>query len=393
MSDAARSNKRLLSIDVLRGLAVLLMIETHVVGVTLASSFRTTLNFELLEFMNGLVAPTFLFVAGFSTVLASNRYRNDYRAIARKYGPRILGIWVLGYALRLPGFSVGKLIAADSSAWNNFAAVDILHCIAIGWLLLLAVRVVCRSDAAFRRACLGLSAIFVLAAAPLWQATFWESLPAALSGYFTSSAGSLFPIFPWAGYMTAGAALCTLQVEATRKGSSISHIKMSIFASAALVIVCFATLWLVLDRMSMPWDANPLGSLMRLSLVVLLACFAQLWYEHVSANTGKWTSAMVKAGRHSLSIYAIHLLLLYRVPFGKGTASEVWGGTLNYFESGALTLALVLLMLAWTYLLPIAKIIIEQISRAFRRSWRQSAEISTAALAILVTFFSKWHFW
>ena len=65
------SPSRLLFADWLRAWALLVMIETHVFNAFLAAQFRDTQWFRNLNFLNGLVAPSFLFVSGFVFLVAS----------------------------------------------------------------------------------------------------------------------------------------------------------------------------------------------------------------------------------------------------------------------------------------------------------------------------------
>ncbi|HLB00719.1 MAG TPA: heparan-alpha-glucosaminide N-acetyltransferase domain-containing protein, partial [Bacteroidota bacterium] len=57
-------------IDVLRGLAVVLMIETHTVNALLAPGGADGAFGSVLTFFNGLVAPAFLFCAGLGFAVA-----------------------------------------------------------------------------------------------------------------------------------------------------------------------------------------------------------------------------------------------------------------------------------------------------------------------------------
>ena len=201
--------KRLLSVDLLRGLAVLVMIETHVVGLMLRPALRSTVGFDVLDLVNGLVAPAFLFTAGFAFVLASRRMAThpaERGLVLRKMGWRIATIWVLGYLMRLPSFTPSGLRHASEAAWQNFIAVDVLHCIALGWVILLGMRLVCRSDVTFRRATLGAAMVFLVGAPFVWSLDLQASLPMALAAYFNAQSGSLFPVFPWFFFMASGAA-------------------------------------------------------------------------------------------------------------------------------------------------------------------------------------------
>ncbi|MBP1601478.1 MAG: Acyltransferase domain protein [Acidobacteria bacterium] len=65
-------------VDLLRGLALVVMVETHVVNAYLPAGLRQGPFFYWLAFLNGLVAPSFLFASGYSLVLQGSRYWNDW---------------------------------------------------------------------------------------------------------------------------------------------------------------------------------------------------------------------------------------------------------------------------------------------------------------------------
>src|SRR5512137_2256527 len=65
-------------IDLLRGFALVVMIETHVINAYLPAASRHSWFFFWLTFFNGLVAPTFLFASGFSLMLQGRRNWEDW---------------------------------------------------------------------------------------------------------------------------------------------------------------------------------------------------------------------------------------------------------------------------------------------------------------------------
>jgi len=71
-------SKRCDWIDQLRGWAVIVMIEVHVVNVWLAKGMIP----DWLNFMNGLVAPSFIMCAGYSLVLSTFRPDGTLRPFA-----------------------------------------------------------------------------------------------------------------------------------------------------------------------------------------------------------------------------------------------------------------------------------------------------------------------
>ena len=74
---------RLLFLDWLRAWALLVMIETHVFNAFLANSLRQSGWFQALNFINGLVAPSFLFVSGFVFLVAAQKRVEELRSFGK----------------------------------------------------------------------------------------------------------------------------------------------------------------------------------------------------------------------------------------------------------------------------------------------------------------------
>ena len=75
----ASTQARVRAFDWLRGLAVLVMVETHAM-VLLRKELLATRAAGVLDYVNGLVAPSFIFAAGFSLALVQVRSRLGRRA-------------------------------------------------------------------------------------------------------------------------------------------------------------------------------------------------------------------------------------------------------------------------------------------------------------------------
>jgi Protein of unknown function (DUF1624). len=145
-----QSKPRYVYIDLLRGWAVLVMIETHVVNAFMQSTLRLDPWFKTLNFINGIVAPAFLFVAGYSFAIVGQRKWKDYlslNGVFWKQVGRILQIWAIGYALHLPFFSFNKLAYLIGwEEWRPFWTVDVLHSIAISLFLMLLLVLIARTQ-------------------------------------------------------------------------------------------------------------------------------------------------------------------------------------------------------------------------------------------------------
>ncbi len=61
MGDYLNKTNRILFIDMLKGIALLIMIEVHIINSFLHESIKSEAWFEILNYMNGLIAPAFTF--------------------------------------------------------------------------------------------------------------------------------------------------------------------------------------------------------------------------------------------------------------------------------------------------------------------------------------------
>ena len=133
-------SKRLDYIDLLRGWAVIVMIETHVFNATLTDAIRSTDFFDYIKFVNGLVAPSFLFASGLAYAITTRRKLNDYlsfgRPLFKQFG-RLMFILALGYLLHLPKFNYHQLVYwTEERHWRTFFQADVLQCIAVSLMLM-----------------------------------------------------------------------------------------------------------------------------------------------------------------------------------------------------------------------------------------------------------------
>jgi uncharacterized membrane protein len=78
MSAQPTTRKRIEYIDLLRGWAVIVMVETHVFNATLLPALRESGVFKVQTFLNGLVAPSFLFASGLVFAVTTRRKLHEY---------------------------------------------------------------------------------------------------------------------------------------------------------------------------------------------------------------------------------------------------------------------------------------------------------------------------
>ncbi len=111
-------------LDVLRGTAVLVMIEAHVIDSWTRDPDRRLHDFRQSMVLGGFAAPLFLFMAGVGvamSVASKARKLGDEHAAARLVRNRGLQIFGLAFLFRLQ-----SLILSNGEAWT-LLKVDILN--------------------------------------------------------------------------------------------------------------------------------------------------------------------------------------------------------------------------------------------------------------------------
>jgi uncharacterized membrane protein len=331
--------------DLLRGWALIVMIEVHVFNAFLIPSLKETSWFEVLNFINGLVAPSFLFISGFAFIISSERRIDELRKFGIYFWnklSRIFLIFLAGYSLHLPYFSFYKVINNTPSpqliTWFN---VDILQCIAAGLLLLLILRIVIKSDKLFYGLIITITILISLISPVIWKIDFTDYLPVFFANYLNKYNGSFFPLFPWLFFLLAGAVFSRYYVIFRNKNGEQHFVKQIFIYSIIVISFCRLFLSGIFNTSLMTIRPNPFFLYERLGYVLALGAF--FWYYSVKRNTKK--SFVLDVSRESLLIYWLHLEIIYSKVWGGKSLEELVSDTLNVFQCSAATLLLIVLMI------------------------------------------------
>jgi uncharacterized membrane protein len=355
MSASASSprGKRIEFIDLLRGWAVIVMIETHVSNATLSAEITSGAFFQYVTFVNGLVAPSFLFASGLAFAVTTRRKIGEYLnlgpPLVRQSG-RLLLIWLIGYALHVPVFSLKKLTSnTHATEWQSFFQVDILQCIAASLALLLVLLVVLRTERRLYHAALITGILVVLSSPFIWRIDFWEITPWPVAGYMNGIRYSLFPLFPWSAFLLAGAVTGYYYIEARQRQQTgrDPHAESSTMRSLLWAGGSSILLGVVIGPAASAvypehpyWHSGPGFFLLRLGVVLILT--AGLFFFSQSETT-RFRNAVLLFGRESLLVYVLHLLLIYG-NFGPFNFRNFAGRSFGYGEAMATNVALIALM-------------------------------------------------
>ena len=343
---------RYVYIDLVRGWAVLVMIETHVTNTFMVPAIREQPWFDVLNFINGIVAPSFLFVAGYSFAIVGQRKWNDYlslNGVFWKQIGRILQIWAVGYALHLPFFSFNKLaFLIGWDEWKSFWPVDVLQCIAFSLLVILLFVLITRNHRAFL-VTVSAAGCGVAFASPFLSALNVDNiLSLPFSSYINSLHGSLFPLFPWMGFVLFGAAAG--EFSALFKPRMPERKFFDRVLATGIVLIAFSVIANIQPADIYPahdfWTASPEFFFVRLGVVLII--LASLWLWEQSAHSGK--SIVSLLGSESLVTYTGHLLVIYGLFIKGESLAIIIGATRSVPEVAGMTILLIGAMAGIAYI-------------------------------------------
>jgi uncharacterized membrane protein len=132
------ANRRLAYIDWMRGLACLLMFQTHCYDSWLRPEARTGSLFRWSQLLGTGPAPIFLFLCGVSFALVTERLWEkgiDRDTIARQTIWRGFEIYLAGVLFRLQEYVLGY----PHAPWTDLLRVDVLNILGIAMMLMGAV--------------------------------------------------------------------------------------------------------------------------------------------------------------------------------------------------------------------------------------------------------------
>ena len=332
---------RIRAIDWLRGLAVLFMIQTHALGLLLPG-LRQGSGFAALQWVDGLVAPSFILAAGFSMALTQVRAaagadaKEARRRRIRRTLRRLLEVLLVGVLVNWMWFPIFR-----EPRW--ILRMDILPCIGVSLLIALPILFAL----APRPAALRWTAL-LLAAVAFGIAPLAESLGPPWDRFLNQRADAVFPLLPWSGYVYLGAAIGSVAAEKGVRGAALWLVGLS----AAGVLIWAATPWFAAAYPPHHfWVTNPANSARRWTQVCLLALLL-LGVEH--GVQGEWrSSAAVRFvevfGMSSLAGYFFHQALLFKRVFGFSFEAR-WGERCSWPEYAALVVLLIACTFALTWL-------------------------------------------
>jgi len=339
----------------MRGLACVLMFQTHCYDAWLGGNARNTSFLNGSQRLGTLPAPMFLFLAGMSFALVVDKLIHQNLGPAEitrtmvRHGAKIMAF---GFLFRLQEF----LMAWGWAPWSDVLRVDVLNIIGLSMILMALTcgltLTFCRkahdwhpaapragipsgapqiteNELGFSRwrsaivvTAVAVAALIALLTPPLY--TTWRPtwLPWPLESYIDGchNLGSpkpwLFPLFPWSAFAFAGLAAgfflfrdLPFQDQARNQPAKTLALFAAIGAAAILVARQLDHSSFHLYSTYDYWHTSPNFLMMRVGMLLVICFLSYAWCRWGWATRG--FSPLIQLGQTSLLVYWVHIEFVY----------------------------------------------------------------------------------
>ena len=314
--------KRLAYIDWMRGLACLLMFQTHCYDSWLRPDLHETQLYKLSQLGGTLPAPLFIFLAGVSLALVTEKLRERgiaRSAILRQTFLRGCEIFGLGILFRIQEYALGYKWVP----WTDLFRVDILNILGISlmlmsvlcWFTAAPTVPVARSRSVISP--LLVAAVIAFATPPLWTTYRPRFLPWPVETYINGVHSLnepqhwLFPIFPWCAFAFVGLAVGFLVfTDFAQKREPVFFGLLGLSGAAAILLsIFFEALPLHFYAVHDYWHSSPNFLLARSGVLLIILSGVYAWCKWGFAQRG--FSPVLQLGQTSLLVYWVHIEFVY----------------------------------------------------------------------------------
>jgi hypothetical protein len=335
----------------MRGLACLLMFQTHCYDSWLGGDARNTSFLHWSQRLGTLPAPLFLFLAGISFALVTTKLIRKNQTpgqITRTMARRGAEIVAFGLLFRLQEY----LIAWGWAPFSDLFRVDILNIIGLSMIFMaLLCGLILKINASMAESKINTSelqpraplatlvatsvavtALIALLTPPLyttWRPTWlpWQ-LESYIDGCHNLGAPQpwLFCIFPWTAFAFAGLAAGFILFSERGRERTVAILTSFATTGGSAILIAYA-----LDHSSIHlystydyWHTSPNFLMMRVGMLLMICLLAYAWTVWAlptlnfsgsnSAAAIPWAvrfSPLIQLGKTSLLVYWVHIEFVY----------------------------------------------------------------------------------
>ena len=313
------------------------MIQCHTFNSFTRLDLRQNSVYVFTQFVGGMAAPLFLFMAGMTTgfQMEGRAWRESapldrWLAVLRRAGY----LFFLAYAFRATNW----IASLPHPTLQELTKVDILNCMALAAAFFSLIALL---DDTQRLRFTVIAALGVALAAPIVSNVHWEGAPAILRDYLVPSPEKgRFPFFPCGAYLGFGLAAGAIVKRGAAK-SMHRLMQWAVLLGLCLIFSAeyFANLPYSVYAASDFWRNSPALIFIRVGIILLILGASYVLTELIPWRGWNWLENL---GKTSLMVYWVHVMLVY------GDIMKVLKRALTVPEAALATVGVTLLMVALT---------------------------------------------
>lgn len=375
---------RLHFIDVARSLAIILMLQGHFISssfadyTTMTAELRSSgtsgnFAFDIWCQLRAFTAPLFFTITGlvFSYLLIKNQSGNFWQQKRVRKGIK-RGVLILFWGYFLQTSVTHIQYYSKGIIPNRFFSFHVLHCIGLG---LLAIVLVYWIYSTVKRipfeVLLIICGTLVFLIAPMVRfkdlAYFPENAPLIIQNAFFGP-NSVFPIFPWFGFIFFGGAIGVLVHKYQHKiNKKYFSLKMVLIG----ITICISANYLTIAIGSLfsfnPYHERGFWWFRQLAIIICLLGLVMF----VQRKTKVKMPFLIAIGQNTLVVYILHVILLYGAVIGVGLKTYI-GKSLTFGES---TIGAILFIILFGFITKFQPFAVNAIRRIFIPSKKEKNEV------------------
>lgn len=341
------NQKRLYFIDIVRAIAILMMLQGHFIDTLLDPQFRSDeyTAYKIWSYFRGITAPTFFTISGliFTYLLIKAKQKGELNFRIKKGIIRGFMLIGIGYLLRIPLF---QMFYGDvGTAW---LAVDVLQCIGLSLIIIVILYMLTFKKTLVFSILLLVIGTSIFITEPWYRNLEINNVPIAIANYMTLANKSIFTILPWFGYVAFGGFIATIFYRFLEKNTFKKTLIIGLFITGFSLIYGSTSFLFYINQLTdieiFKLSAGYNYLFKRLGDVLILFALFYLLESYLKH------SLILKIGQKTLSIYVIHFVIIYGSITGFGLNRFI-GKTLQPWEAvfGALMFWLVVCVIALNY--------------------------------------------
>jgi uncharacterized membrane protein len=327
---AAQKRQRIDAVDWLRGLAVLLMIQTHLYDAWCNKAAKATAAYGWTRFIGGIPSRLFLLLVGVSMAIRFESQlaaKVDRATMVRTAAKRGLEVIALGYLFRLQEYVLG-----GCWDWHDLYRVDILNCIGASMVVGAFITAPWRGRPAILATVLAAGAVIALG--PIIGPMHFPSyLPRPLTSYLGGQRPmAWFPLFPSLAWPLVGVLVGHYWVRSSgdARKQALAFVVTGVIGfllMRAVVMIRAYNPYIIRYPSDLVQQMGPGTFFYRLGQIGPLALLAYLVTRIFPRH---WFSLMRLFGQTSLLVYWVHVELVYGLLLGRlHNRLSMWGATVG----------------------------------------------------------------